>query len=169
LIVARSCDIPVIMPMPSRRELVVDRHALVIRRAEMGEVIDLRHRVLRAGLPRETAVFTGDDLPTTRHFGVFHNAKTICCATFHANQWQGAPAWQLRGMATDDSFRSKGVGRELLLFAEASLREEGPTRQLWANARVPAVRFYQSLGWEIVSAVFDIPTAGPHYKMSKKF
>jgi len=30
------------------------------------------------------------------------------------------------------------------------------------------VEFYRKHGWEIVSAVFDIPTAGPHFKMVRK-
>ena len=129
--------------------------------------MDLRHRVLRQGLPQETAIFPGDELAGSRHFGVFDGHLAIGCATFHRNQFKAEPAWQLRGMATDDAFRSKGVGRELLSFAEAELRRDGSIRQMWANARVPAIRFYQSLGWDIVSEEFDVPTAGPHRRITK--
>ena len=34
----------------------------------MCETLDLRHVILRPGLPRETAIFPGDDAPTSRHF-----------------------------------------------------------------------------------------------------
>jgi GNAT superfamily N-acetyltransferase len=159
---------PMIMTVPARRELAVDGQTLVLRRAELGEIIDLRHRVLRAGLPRETAVFAGDEMPTSLHVGAFADARTVCCATFHLSRWQDEPAWQLRGMATDDLFRGKGVGRALLALAEQMLCDAGPIRQLWANARVPAVGFYQSLGWEVVSPEFEIPTAGPHHQIAKK-
>jgi GNAT superfamily N-acetyltransferase len=156
------------MTEPAPRELRLDGRAIVLRRAELGEIIDLRHRVLRSGLPLEAAVFAGDELPTTMHFGAFDDGSTIGCATFHANQWNDAPAWQLRGMATDDAFRGKGVGRALLAVAEEVIRDAGPVRQLWANARVPAIRFYQSLGWEVMSEEFDIPTAGPHHRIAKR-
>ena len=33
--------------------------------------------------------------------------------------------------------------------------------------RAPAVPFYQRAGWTVVSDVFDIPTAGPHHRMTR--
>jgi GNAT superfamily N-acetyltransferase len=132
------------------------------------EIADLRHRILRPGLPRESAIFPGDALPTSQHFGAFDGSNAVCCATFHLEPWQGEPAWRLRGMATDDAFRSKGVGRALLNFAEEMVINENPIRLFWCNARTPAARFYQSLDWKIVSDVFEIPTAGPHYVMVKR-
>jgi GNAT superfamily N-acetyltransferase len=71
-------------------------------------------------------------------------------------------------MATAPGLRSKGIGRNLLAFAEKDLTNLCPVRQLWCNARVPAARFYQSLGWKISSEMFEIPTAGPHYRMAKR-
>jgi GNAT superfamily N-acetyltransferase len=151
------------------RQFVVDGHPpLIIRAAKWEELVDLRHHVLRQGLPRESAIFPGDDLASSRHFGVFEGDTTIGCATFHRNQFESEPAWQLRGMATDGALRSKGVGRELLGFAEEVLRgDESSIRRMWANARVPAIRFYQSMGWLIVSEEFDVPTAGPHRRITK--
>jgi GNAT superfamily N-acetyltransferase len=150
------------------RSLIVDDRPLTIRRAVADEIVDLRHRVLRSGLPRESAIFPGDELPTSRHFGAFDGPKAVCCATFHLEPWQGEPAWRLRGMATDDNFRGKGVGRALLNFAEEIVISENPIRLFWCNARTPAAQFYQSLDWKIVSDVFEIPTAGPHYVMVKR-
>lgn len=146
----------------------MDAQRPILRRAQLEELIGLRHRVLRSGLPRDSAIFAGDELRTTRHFGAFLAGQTICCATFHASKWEDQPAWQLRGMASDEAVRGKGVGRQLLEFAERSLCDESPVRQLWANARVPALRFYQSLGWEVVSEVFDVPTAGPHVRIARQ-
>ena len=37
-----------------------------------------------------------------------------------------------------------------------------------SNARIAAVPFYQSMGWKIVSELFDIPTAGMHHRMIKR-
>jgi len=142
--------------------------AVSIRRASAKEILDLRHAVLRQGLPRETAIFQGDDAPTARHYVAVANNKVVGCATLHLNQWNGNPAWQLRGMATSPEFRGVGTGTALVTYFESEiLSDSALPRQLWCNARVPAAGFYQRLGWRIESDVFDIPTAGPHVKMSK--
>ena len=138
-----------------------------IRRVALDEVIDLRHRVLREGLPREAAVFEGDSASDARHYGAFDHDRLIGCVTLHPSRWDGDPAWQLRGMAVADAHRSRGIGRRLLDFLEQDLAGS-PVRLLWCNARAPAAAFYQKFGWRIVSNVFEIPTAGPHVKMVKR-
>jgi predicted GNAT family N-acyltransferase len=132
------------------------------------EVIDLRHRVLRAGLARETAIFDGDDASTTRHFVAEHDDRIVGCVTLVLNEWHGEPAWQLRGMAVEPALQGRGVGNSLLRTVDDFVRSSA-ARQLWCNARVPAVRFYERHGWAVVSEEFDIPTAGPHRKMTKSF
>ncbi|HZL38416.1 MAG TPA: GNAT family N-acetyltransferase [Tepidisphaeraceae bacterium] len=144
-----------------------------IRRAAWREIVDLRHAVLRADLPREAAIFAGDELESSRHFGAFMprdgGAFAVSCATFHLGQWESQPALQLRGMATAPDFRRKGLGRALLDLAERDvLQDKSAPRVLWCNARVPAIGFYELLGWRVVSERFEIPTAGPHVRMLKK-
>ncbi|HWE92888.1 MAG TPA: GNAT family N-acetyltransferase [Tepidisphaeraceae bacterium] len=142
-----------------------------IRRATLEEIIDLRHAVLRRGLPRHTAIFPGDELATSRHYAATlpGTGQVIGCATLHLNQWESHPAWQLRGMATADDFRGKGIGRSLLQGIEQEIRnDDSSPHRLWCNARVPAAGFYQALGWRIVSEPFDIPTAGPHVRMTRE-
>jgi predicted GNAT family N-acyltransferase len=135
--------------------------------ATLEEIIDLRHLVLREGLPRDEAIFKGDEAPTSLHFAAFANGNCVGCATFHLNEWEGKPAWQLRGMATAPEFRSGGIGSQMLQLAEQTLQNAGPTRQLWCNARTPALNFYKQQGWKVVSEEFVIPTAGPHVRMTK--
>jgi GNAT superfamily N-acetyltransferase len=140
-------------------------------------ILDLRHRILRAGLPIETARFEGDQGPHTTHYAAFQTndelkptGRPICCATFMLGTYEEVPAWQLRGMATEEAYRGCGVGNQLLNTAERELRSHpvyAHVRLMWCNARVPAVRFYQRNGWKGVSDVFDIPTAGPHIQMTK--
>ena len=141
---------------------------VVIRRAALAELIDLRHAVLRAGLQREAAVFPGDDAPTSRHYGAFRGGEVLCCATLHLSEWQGEPAYQLRGMATAPQVRRSGIGRRVMRWMEAELRADRATPLLWCNARVPAVDFYRAMGWEVLSEPFEIPTAGPHVRMVKR-
>lgn len=140
---------------------------LSIRPARVEEIVDLRHAVLRAGLPREEAVFKGDELPTSRHFGAFRGDEAVACATFHQNEYDGRPAMQLRGMATSSEFRGAGAGARVLEYAEAAVLADFPDHVLWCNARTPATWFYERHGWRSVSEVFEIPTAGPHRRMTK--
>lgn len=142
--------------------------SVVIIESDVNQIIDLRHAILRAGLPREEAMFVGDDLATSLHVAAVIRPRVVGCATFHLNSWYSEPAYQLRGMATDDSVRRQGIGRRMLHFGEQELLKRNVTPQLWCNARTPAVAFYQSMGWTVVSEVFDISTAGPHVRMVKR-
>jgi GNAT superfamily N-acetyltransferase len=130
-------------------------------------VVGLRHQVLRAGLPREAAIFEGDSDPHSVHLAAFEGDVVVGCVTLHASHWEGRPAWQLRGMAVAPGYQKSGVGRALLASIDAHIATDGNKRMLWCNARVPAAMFYQKHGWEIVSDVFEIPTAGPHLRMVK--
>jgi GNAT superfamily N-acetyltransferase len=144
---------------------------ILIRRASLGEIVDLRHAILRAGLPRDAAVFDGDNDATSRHYAAVMTAtgQVVGCATVHLNTWQGEPAWQLRGMATDPAVRSTGIGRALMALLEQDLRaDHWAPPQLWCNARTPAIGFYLRMGWTVISDVFEIPTAGPHVRMTKR-
>jgi GNAT superfamily N-acetyltransferase len=143
---------------------------MVIRPAAARELIDLRNAVLRNGLPRELAMFAGDDNPTSRHFAAEDVGAIVGCVTLHLNEWNGEPAWQLRGMAVAPTHQNRGIGQQLLAAAEKSVLEAPANlpRLLWCNARVPALAFYQRQGWEVVSGEFDIPHSGPHVKMTRQ-
>src|SRR5258707_12157124 len=97
---------------------------VTIRRAKVDEIIDLRHVILRNGLPRETAVFPGDHAPTACHYAADVNGQIVGCATLHLNHYEGQPAWQLRGMATTTEARGKGIGGALREFLEGEIRSD---------------------------------------------
>jgi predicted GNAT family N-acyltransferase len=141
--------------------------SLLLRRATLAEILDLRHAVLRPGLPVETAHFDGDDEPATRHFGAFlaGDGEPVGCLSLVQRPFEGEPAWQLRGMATRADRARTGIGRALLEYAVRALQEEHGTMLLWCNARTTAAPFYQRLGWTIVSDIFEISTVGPHVRM----
>jgi GNAT superfamily N-acetyltransferase len=129
-------------------------------------IVDLRHQVLRQGLPREEAIFDGDQKSDSLHVGAFDGDRLVGCVTLHASRLEEQPAWQLRGMAVTGGYQKSGVGRALLKSVDDYVMKQ-PARVLWCNARVPAAPFYQKHGWQIVSEVFEIPTAGPHVRMIK--
>jgi GNAT superfamily N-acetyltransferase len=142
-------------------------------------LLDLRHLVLRAGRPRETARMGGDRDAGTLHAAARQGGRVVGCASFmrstvnrelaqEAGLPEGDSAWQLRGMATHPDVRGTGAGARLLDWAEARLREREPSvRVLWCNARTGAVGFYERQGWRVVSAEFDVPEVGPHVRMVK--
>jgi GNAT superfamily N-acetyltransferase len=165
---------------------------LTLRIAKRDELVPLRHAVLRTGLPSFDAHFPGDELPTTLHLGAFTSSnQAVCCATyvlqpfsshhpgitkdqttlaarrFEVTDYESADAHRLRGMATDADYRGAGVGQALLRFSEQLLRSHSDLRLLWCDARLPAIRFYENLGWRVVSDRYFVPTAGPHHRMLK--
>jgi GNAT superfamily N-acetyltransferase len=145
---------------------------LTICRVSIDQIINLRYKILRAGLPKESARFPGDDAPSTWHVALFNssskNAPPASCASFMLNSYKDEPAWQLRGMASDQPYQGKGFGGELLRCAEVLIAADSNVRHFWCNARVPAIPFYQKHGWSVDSEEFEIPTAGPHRKMVKR-
>jgi GNAT superfamily N-acetyltransferase len=141
--------------------------AIEVRKITAVETVPLRHAVLRPSRPVETALFVGDDLPSTAHFGAFRNGQLLCIASLFEAQLPEKPgiaAIQLRGMATAAEAQRTGLGRALVLGCVAFAREKN-ARLLWCNARMYAAGFYRKLGFEIVGKEFDIPDVGPHYRM----
>lgn len=142
--------------------------SLEVRRISAEETLDLRHAVLRAGLPRETAIFPGDEAESSRHFGAFLDGQLVGVVTIHFVPLLDQPdfdsAYQLRGMATADGLRGQGIGRALLNACIEAAAQNG-AQWIWCNARTPAMGFYAQQGFKTQGGIFDIPTAGPHVRM----
>ena len=144
--------------------------AVSVRPAPFAAILPLRHAVLRPGRPIETAHFDGDDDPGTVHLAAAldGSGEVVGCATLMRCPWNDCPAWQLRGMATRADLARRGIGTAVLRAAERVVREHGGPPLLWCNARLVAVPFYESGGWRVVSAAFDIPGIGPHHAMVRE-
>ncbi len=72
---------------------------------------------------------------------------------------------QLRQMAVDDSVQKKGIGAELLLFAEESAEENGFDK-IVLHARKVAIGFYLKYNYGIVGDEFE-EVGIPHFEMQK--
>jgi GNAT superfamily N-acetyltransferase len=136
-----------------------------VRRGTAEEVVDVRHRVLRDGQPRGSAVFEGDEAATTRHWVADHDGRVVGVVTVLSAPMPGeagadAPGLQLRGMAVLPEHRGQGLGEALL---DATHRDVGAP--MWCNARVGVVAFYERRGWRAVGGPFDVPGIGPHQRM----
>ena len=67
-------------------------------------------------------------------------------------------------MATDEEYRRKQLGRQLLARGMEIARDRGGDT-LWCNARSNVAEFYLSQGFVQVGEEFDIPAVGPHLRM----
>lgn len=144
--------------------------SIEIRSAPVDAIIPLRHRILRAGLPIESAYFEGDEEPGSVHFAAMEDDRVIGCVTLHRRAFDPAApdAWQLRGMAVDEARQGAGVGSKLLHAVDAHVRSSGYSHLIWCRARKPAVAFYRRHGYEVVGDEYVVPTAGPHFTMCKR-
>jgi ribosomal protein S18 acetylase RimI-like enzyme len=131
----------------------------------------LRQRVLRPNGEIDDCVFSGDQDLETIHFGAYKDTLLIGVASIYREQQSKTKnplGWRIRGMATDPSVRGQGYG-QLLVQACIELAKERKAEELWCNARLSAIGFYQKLGFEILGDEFELPTIGPHYRITLYF
>lgn len=128
---------------------------------------DLRIKILRDGKP-ERYHFDNDDAVGPFHLGVFKDDNCVGIATFlksnHTYFNRKKNIYQLRGMAVDNSFQSKGVGKLILERAIVALNEKS-CELLWCNARENAVGFYKKLGFKTEGERFMVQHVGPYFVM----
>lgn len=142
-----------------------------VRRIGAQQTWPLRQSVLRPGRPEAEVIFAGDDLEATTHWGAFdEKGEVVAIASLYRAPKPGTrePAWQLRGMASDTKARGLGYGAAVLAACLEYIRTYEPDALVWCNAREGAAEFYRRYGFSIDGEVFDIPTVGPHFVMSRK-
>ena len=128
----------------------------------------LRRAVLRAANPDADVHFPQDDDPASFHLGAFADGALVGIATFTpaaTPHRQGAPAWQLRGMAVAPTHQGRRVGAAIIAEAIDAVRRRGGT-VLWCNARDTALGFYEKLGFSVLGDGFVTGSTGlPHHAM----
>jgi len=134
------------------------------------ELLPIRNEVLREGkLTLDECIFPTDKIEGAFHLGYYQDEELACISSFHPQNYEGfaGKAYQLRGMATIEKYRGKGLGNLLVNFALVYLRGQ-KANYVWCNARKKAVAFYHNAGFEIISPEFEVPGIGPHYVMYVK-
>jgi ribosomal protein S18 acetylase RimI-like enzyme len=133
------------------------------------ETFSVRHPVLRFEKPIESCHFVGDDLQTTKHFGLFYNNQLSgVISVFEAqnNLFENTNQFQIRGMAVLVCFQKKGFGVALLKHCENYiLNKKGCV--IWFNARETAIGFYEKSGYKIIGDKFEIEGIGTHFVLFK--
>jgi GNAT superfamily N-acetyltransferase len=142
----------------------------VVELVEAQVVRPLRRAVLRPHQPVEMSLYPGDDDPRTAHVAARwgDGSEVVAVGTVlpGAPPWepQRRDGWRVRGMATRDDVRGRGLGASVLdaLLDHVAAHGGG---LLWCNARVPAQALYARAEFIPRGQVFDIPGIGPHIHM----
>ncbi len=136
---------------------------------EFDEYFRLRWEVLRKplGLPQGSERDELDDNPATIHAAVFVNPKIVSVGRLHFNSEREG---QVRYMATDEAFRGRGFGKDVLAYLELHARAKRADK-IVLNAREEAIPFYLKSDYRVVGERFFIdgyPHVA-HFKMEKWF
>lgn len=132
--------------------------------AEHDAMIKLRNKVLREPLG---LIFSEQDLLKEKddHLigGYTADNRIIgACVLTHVDE----NTIQLRQMAIDENHQKRGVGSEILTFAESVASEYG-YGCICLHARETAIEFYKKAGYNSESEIF-IEVGIPHCEMKKQ-
>ena len=141
-----------------------------VLRVHVKDTYPLRHKMLRPHGTLADCMFKGDDDELTFHLGAFIDGRLVSVASFyfenHSQFEQQHPhQYRLRGMATLPEYQGQGLSSALLRTAFPLIKQNQCTL-LWCDARVSAEGFYQKVGFQSQSEVFELPLIGPHRLMS---
>ena len=141
---------------------------IAIRRIEPGSpeyaaARRLREAVLRAPLGLSWSTADLADETISHHFAAFDGEALIATLMLKPRE---AGIVQMRQVAVEPQQQSRGVGTQLVAFAEAFAREHG-CHGLIANARATALPFYRALGYIEEGELF-LENTIPHRLISKR-
>jgi GNAT superfamily N-acetyltransferase len=136
-----------------------------VRRVSAADTRPLRQAVLRPHQRLDEVGFAGDGVLGAAHFGAFLGSAMVATASVHP---EGAPGWwRLRGMATAEAHRGRGLGGALVGAVLGYVAAEGGG-VVWCNARVRAAEFYRRHGFVAEGGELELPEIGPHLYMVLK-
>lgn len=108
----------------------------------------LRKKVMWPDLALQDQGIEGDD--TAIHLGAYLDGMLVGVGSLFPD---GPGVFRLRKLAVDQDMQGRGIGRDILVFAQDSLRAQG-ARLLWCDARLTAVPFYTRCGFTCDDVVF---------------
>lgn len=127
------------------------------------QTLQLRHRILRAPLGLDLFQENLSVEIHQRHFSLWQLPDILLACLVIVPT---APACvKLRQMAVSDQHQRRGLGQQLVSEVERALLRDG-VELIELHARVSAVPFYQSCGYQTVGETF-IEVGIPHQRMNK--
>ena len=134
---------------------------------EWEQYYDLRFKVLREpwGQLKGSEVLTDEDQSDHAMVIDSETEKIVGVARMQTNSpLQG----QVRCVAVSPQLQGKGVGKLLMNYLEKLAQEKG-FQEIVLDARENAVKFYLSIGYEIIAESYLLFGVIPHFKMRKYF
>jgi predicted GNAT family N-acyltransferase len=130
---------------------------------EYQQMLLLRVEILRKPLGLD---FSESDIEADKKdllIGAFDDGRIIgCCVLTH----ESGETIRLRQMAVKNTIQGKGVGQQILRFAEIMAKDKG-YNTLSMHARDTAIGFYEKQGYKVVGDPF-LEVTIPHHKLEKK-
>ena len=128
---------------------------------------EIRKQVLWPHIKNGDYSISVDKHPDTFHLGTFLDKKIVSIGTFvkqENNNFNCKEQYRLRAMATDRKYRKKNAAKTLFLKAIEILKNKN-TNLLWCDARIGAIKFYQSVNMKSLEGIYNIPHIGEHKTM----
>jgi predicted GNAT family N-acyltransferase len=130
------------------------------------ELVDFRRRILRTPLGLD---FTPEQLAKEQadiHIAAYLEGELVGCVVLSPVDGAQGSVVQLRQMAVDPDRQGRGVGAQILGFAEKLAAERG-RREIILHARETATPFYEKAGYVPTGEIFTEVTI-PHRTMVKR-
>jgi len=130
--------------------------------AKYQQMVALREEIMRGPLG---LIYTPEDLDpdkTDTLIGAFDDGRILGCCILRD---EGNGNIRLRQMAVRNNQQGKGIGQQIMRFAETLAHDKG-YKKLIMHARDTAIGFYEKQGYKVIGEGF-IEVTVPHHKMEK--
>jgi len=130
------------------------------------DLVEFRRRILRTPLGLD---FTPQQLAKEQadiHIASYLDGELVGCVVLTAVDGSHGSVVKLRQMAVDPDRQGRGIGGQIVSFAEKLAAKRG-CREIILHARETATPFYQRAGYVPVGEIFTEVTI-PHRKMVKR-
>lgn len=137
---------------------------VIYQNTQYKQCLKLRDRILRQPLGLSLSEQDVAHEDQQKHFAVINDdEQVVACVVFKTPNPQLAT---LRQFAVDDQYQGQNLGRLLLEFCEAELKQQG-IETIDMAAREVAVGFYEKLGYQ-TDGEYYTAVGIPHIKMWKR-
>jgi uncharacterized membrane protein/GNAT superfamily N-acetyltransferase len=144
---------------------------ITVRRVGARDALPLRQRVLRPHQTVDELAAEDGRQRDVAYFAAFDGELIVGVASVCREPAPGVDdsvaCWRLRGMATEDGYRSRGIGTAVLNAAIRYVGDHGGAL-VWCAARTPATAFYERAGFQQEGDTWVDPVLGPHVVMQRQ-